>query len=210
MRILAIADLHGSQYRLNIVLKNIEIYSPDLVVICGDITQFGPGDLAKNLLDQIPVTTFAIHGNIDSENVLKGIDNSKAENIHLKRIIKNGLPFFGIGGEIPLLFIKENLNSKYKTGDSICNMIDESTVLISHIPPFGLQDKVFLGIHSGSKELRKIIDNCKPRIVLCGHIHENPGVTKSNGTIIVNCSMGKKGEGSLIEINKKINVKMLD
>ena len=52
MKILAVADIHGAQYRLNLVLKNIEIYSPDLVVICGDITQFGPGELAKNFLYQ--------------------------------------------------------------------------------------------------------------------------------------------------------------
>ena len=116
----------------------------------------------------------------------------------------------GIGGGTPLLLNTGLSNSNSKTERSIKNLIDESTVLISHIPPFGLQDKVFLGIHSGSKELRKIIDDCKPRLVLCGHIHENPGVTKSNGTIVVNCSMGKKGEGAIIEINKKIYVKMLD
>jgi Icc-related predicted phosphoesterase len=209
-KILSIADLHGSQYRLNIVIKNVEKYTPDLVVICGDITQFGPGEMAKNLLDQIPVETFAVHGNIDTENVLNGIDKSKAKNIHLKRVKKNGIPYIGIGGESHLLFSTRFSFSNNKTEETIRHLIDGSTVLISHIPPFGLQDKVFLGIHSGSKELRKIIDDCKPRLVLCGHIHEDPGYTKTNGTIVVNCSMGKKGEGALIEINKKIYIKMLD
>ena len=86
MKVLAIADLHGSQYRLNILLKNIEKYSPDLVVICGDITQFGPGDLAKNFLDQIPLTTYAIRGNIDTIDVNNGIENSKAINLTKKKI----------------------------------------------------------------------------------------------------------------------------
>ncbi|MEE9440640.1 MAG: metallophosphoesterase, partial [Candidatus Thermoplasmatota archaeon] len=63
MKILAVADIHGSQYRLNAVLDNIKKYSPDLVIICGDITQFGPGDVATNFLNQIPVETFAIPGN---------------------------------------------------------------------------------------------------------------------------------------------------
>ena len=66
MKIYSVADTHGSQYRLNLVLKNVERYSPDLVVFCGDITQFGPGDVAKNFLDQIPVDTLAVTGNIDS------------------------------------------------------------------------------------------------------------------------------------------------
>ena len=38
MKIYAVADLHGSQHRLNLVLKNIQIHNPDLVVVCGDIT----------------------------------------------------------------------------------------------------------------------------------------------------------------------------
>ena len=86
MKILATADIHGSQYRLNIVLKNVERYSPDLVVICGDITQFGPGELAKNFLDQIPVETLALTGNIDTPDVSKGIDESKATKIEMKKV----------------------------------------------------------------------------------------------------------------------------
>ena len=65
MKIYSVADIHGSQYRLNLILKNIKRYAPDLVIVCGDITQFGPGDVAKNFLDQIPVETIAVTGNID-------------------------------------------------------------------------------------------------------------------------------------------------
>jgi len=210
MKILAVADIHGSQYRLNIILKNVEKYSPDLVIICGDITQFGPGDVAKNFLDQIPVETFAVHGNIDTEDVSKGIDESKAIGIHLKRVEKSGISFIGIGGGNPISLHTKLSIPGDKTEKSIGNLTDETTVLLSHIPPYGLQDKVFLGLHSGSKELREIIDECKPRLVLCGHIHENPGFTKTDKTTVVNCSMGKRGGGALIAINKKIDIKMLD
>lgn len=198
MKILATADLHGSQYRLNIILKNIETYSPDLVIVCGDITQFGPGEVAKNFLDQIPVTTFAIPGNIDTDDVGKAIDESKAVNIDMNKVEKNGISFVGISGET---------TSPFAAGEKL---LDEKSVLISHVPPHGLQDKVYLGMHAGSKELREIIDKYKPRLVLCGHIHEDPGYTKINNTIVVNCSMGKRKEGALVKINKDITVKMLD
>jgi len=99
MKILAVADIHGAQYRLNTLLDNIEKYSPDLVVICGDITQFGPGAVAKNFLNQIPVETLAIPGNIDTPDVGKSILESKAENIDLKKVFKNNISFIGIGGE---------------------------------------------------------------------------------------------------------------
>ena len=200
MKILAAADIHGTQYRLNILLGNIERYSPDLVVICGDITQFGPGDVAKNFLNQIPVETLAISGNIDTADVFKAIDESKATNIEMKKVVKKGIPFVGVNGEKP---------DQFKIFDDK-GMIDEASVLVTHVPPYGVQDKIFLGKHGGSKELKKIVDKFKPRLVLCGHIHEDPGYTKTDNTVVVNCSMGKRGEGALIEINGDISVKMLE
>jgi len=82
-------------------------------------------------------------------------------------------------------------------------------VLVTHVPPYNTQDKIFLGMHGGSKELRETIDKYKPRLVLCGHIHEDPGYMKTGKTLVVNCSMGKRGEGAIININKEITVKML-
>ena len=200
MKILAVADIHGAQYRLNLVLKNIERYSPDLVVVCGDITQFGPGELAKNFLDQIPVDTIAITGNIDSPDVGKGIDDSKATKIELKRVIKKGVAFVGISGVDPRQ--TDVLEDK--------KLLDTSSVLVTHVPPHGTQDKIFIGMHGGSNAIRELMNKYKPRLVLSGHIHEDPGVTKVDDTTIVNCSMGKRGEGAIIEINEEINVKMLE
>jgi len=200
MKIIAAADIHGSQFRLNILLKNIEKYSPDLVIICGDITQFGPAELAKNFLDQIPVEALAVTGNIDTKDVKRGIDESKATNIEMRKVVKKDINFVGTNG-IDLEQIKF-LNDK--------KLVDENTVLVSHVPPYGFQDKVFLGMHGGNKELRKIVDKYKPRLVLCGHIHEDPGYDKNKNTVIVNCSMGKRGGGALINIDKKVSVKMLD
>jgi Icc-related predicted phosphoesterase len=199
MKILAAADIHGSQFRLNLILDNIKQYSPDIVIICGDITQFGPGELAKTLLDQIEIETFAITGNIDTPDVAVGIDQSNATSIEMKRKIKNKIPFVGINGVNPDDF--KDFEEK--------KLIDSNSVLITHVPPYGAQDKIFLGMHGGSKELREIVDKYKPRLVLCGHIHEDPGISKIGNTTVVNCSMGKRGEGALIEINDKINVEML-
>ena len=200
MKILATADIHGSQYRLNLLLKNIERYSPDIVVICGDITQYGPGELAKSFLDQIPVETLAVTGNIDSADVGKAIDESKATKIELKKVIKKGISFVGINSVNPDEF--KIFNEK--------KLLDENSVLVTHVPPYKTQDKIFMGTHGGSKELREIVDKYKPRLVLSGHIHEDPGFLKIGNTIVVNCSMGKRGQGALIQINEDISVKMLD
>jgi len=200
MKILAVADIHGAQFRLNLVLKNIERFSPDLVVICGDITQFGPGDLAKNFLNQIQVETLAITGNIDTSDVSKAIDDSKATRIEMKRVVKKGVPFVGLSS---------NLSKQLKIIEEK-KLIDETCVLVSHEPPYGTQDKVFLGMHAGNKILKEIVEKYNPCLLLCGHIHEDPGNKIFGKTIVVNCSMGKRGEGAIIEINERISVKMLD
>lgn len=197
MKLLAAADIHGSQYRLNLILKNIEIYQPDIVVICGDITQYGPGSVATNFLNQIPVETLAVPGNIDTAEVGEAIRNSNAVNINLEKIIRNNTSFIGVGALIPDPFYI-NDNGKQKL---IKQVLDTNSILVSHIPPFKIQDKVFIGHHAGSKELREVIDLCQPRLMLCGHIHEDPGFTTIDSTTVVNCSLGKRTEGAFIEIS---------
>ena len=200
LKIYAVADIHGAQYRLNLVLKNIQRYCPDLVVVCGDITQYGPGEVAKNFLDQIPIDTVAVTGNIDSQDVEKGIDDSKATRIELKKVVKKGIPFVGVSGINPDHF--NTLSDK--------KMIDEKTVVVTHVPPYDTVDKIFIGMHGGSRELKSLVDKYKPRLVLSGHIHEDPGFKKIDNTVFVNCSLGKRGEGALIDINDNISVKMLE
>ncbi len=206
MRILAAADIHGAQYRMNIILKNIEKYKPDIVIICGDITNFGPEELATTLLNQIPTETLVVIGNCDPFKTNNAINESRAENLHLKTIEIKGLNFLGIGGDIPanLEEVKTEKNKNLK------DVIDSNTVLVTHVPPYKLQDKVYIGHHVGSKQLRDLINKTKPKLVLCGHVHEDPGCTKIDDTIVVNCSIGKKTEGALIKINEKIDVEILD
>jgi Icc-related predicted phosphoesterase len=209
MRIYSVADIHGSQFRLNIVLDKINVLKPDLVVICGDITQFGPSDVATNFLDQISVNTIIVHGNIDPDNIAEGIKNSNAEYIHLRQIIRDNISFIGIGGGLssidPDLPINTNGDEK-----PLSELLDSSSVLVSHVPPYKTMDRVFIGQHAGNKDLRMLVDRFHPCLVLCGHIHENPGYIQINDTIVVNCSIGKKTAGACIDINKEIKVKILD
>ncbi|MCD6411848.1 MAG: metallophosphoesterase family protein [Thermoplasmata archaeon] len=200
MRIISTADLHGKQYRLNQFLEAIEEYSPDVAVICGDITHLGPGELAKIMLDQIPIDVVAIPGNMDTKEVLEYIEKSKARNIHLKSVEIKGQKFVGIG-DVGFHFDKKEIEEEVE--------IDEDSILVTHSPPHGVQDSVFLGMHAGSKFIRKLIEKYSPKLNLCGHIHENPGFSKLGRTVVVNCSAGRDGRGALIDIDDEIEVKML-
>jgi Icc-related predicted phosphoesterase len=209
MRILAVADLHGAQYRLNIVLQYIASYQPDVVIVCGDITQFGPGEVATNFLNQIPIRTLVVPGNIDTFDVDQGITASNATNLDKRQVVFQKVPFVGIGREIPSqlpdILIDDGTNKK-----PLKKLLKTTSVLVTHYPPYKVQDKIFIGTHGGSKDLRSLIDTYKPRLVLCAHIHEDPGVTTLGNITVVNCSMGKRTEGALIEISNILKVSILD
>ena len=63
-------------------------------------------------------------------------------------------------------------------------------VLIVHGPPYGKLDYVPSSRENvGCDELLKKIDEIKPKIVVCGHIHEGRGMVNHNGTLIINASI---------------------
>lgn len=64
---------------------------------------------------------------------------------------------------------EEDLKKKYDL------IPDDTDILISHCPPWGILDENFHGYHCGSKELKNAIDRVKPRLVVFGHIHEQGG-----------------------------------
>jgi len=62
-------------------------------------------------------------------------------------------------------------------------------ILVVHGPPNGLTDLVQRGENVGSTTLRKRIEEIKPKLVVCGHIHEDYKVIKFGETFIANSSI---------------------
>ncbi len=75
-------------------------------------------------------------------------------------------------------------------------------VLVAHPPPRGTLDEVFGGFHSGCRRLQKIVVTKQPRLLICSHIHERHRALYVGETLVVNCSMGRKGAGLFINRNK--------
>ncbi len=71
-------------------------------------------------------------------------------------------------------------------------------ILLSHIPPYGVLDRVdsasvspaWIGRHAGSKTILEYIRKWQPRYVFCGHIHESEGFEKVGRTEVYNLGMG--------------------
>jgi len=65
----------------------------------------------------------------------------------------------------------------------------ELDVLITHGPPRGILDQVAQGAdHLGCEELRKAVEEKKPKVHIFGHIHGGAGVFESGATRFVNAA----------------------
>jgi Icc-related predicted phosphoesterase len=76
--------------------------------------------------------------------------------------------------------------------------LTSAEILLTHIPPFGILDKVnfpgapkhWQGRHAGSRAVLNYIKSNSPRYVFCGHIHEGEGMKKVGRTEVYNLGVG--------------------
>lgn len=105
MNILAISDVHAKE---NQGLYNyLENNNVELVIVSGDITNFGPPKFAEDFLNKISnfgVTVIAIPGNCDIKEVFEKINKSKAICAHNNIIEYKNLVIYGFGGSNPTPF----------------------------------------------------------------------------------------------------------
>ncbi|MBZ9571638.1 metallophosphoesterase family protein [Methanobrevibacter sp. TMH8] len=225
MKILGISDIHGKEYEgLYSYLEKNDI---DLIIVSGDITNFGPLEFVEeffNKLSSYDSTIVAIPGNCDPEGVVERIDQSPAICVHEDVIDFDNLVIYGFGGsnptpfDTPREFDEETLYNSIKSVmeskniDSVKETTDnfpygKISILVTHAPPKDTEtDKIADGGHVGSWGVRKIIEEYQPRLNFCGHIHESRGFDMIDNTIIVNPGMLEDGYGSLIEIDNNNNI----
>jgi Icc-related predicted phosphoesterase len=69
---------------------------------------------------------------------------------------------------------------------------DDTNILITHSPPFGILDEVpqrYSIENTGCEELRKRVETIRPRLHIFGHIHCGYGTAEQLGARFVNASI---------------------
>lgn len=66
---------------------------------------------------------------------------------------------------------------------------DDTDILMTHGPAFGIHDKTTRGEKVGCVDLRETIDRIQPKLFVCGHIHEAYGVLDNGKTTFINASV---------------------
>jgi Icc-related predicted phosphoesterase len=199
MKITLISDTHTLH-------KNItpDLIGGDILIHAGDIMNSGHrvqevGEFCEwfDSIDNYKTKIF-IAGNHDrmfqynSELVMDIIDSYKSITyLQDSFVIVDGLKIYGSPWQ-PEFFNwafnlprdGEELKAKW---DLIPSDVD---ILITHGPAYGFVDQVKgKEEHLGCKLLSKRIEEVKPRIHVCGHIHSGNGITLTNDTSYFNASV---------------------
>ena len=64
----------------------------------------------------------------------------------------------------------------------------DTDIVVTHGPPYGIQDLTVTNIHSGCKPLLEKVMKVRPQLHVFGHIHEAYGITKQDGITFQNAS----------------------
>ena len=210
MRALVIVDIHKSTHASSTTIKYIKKYDPDLLLIAGDITTFGPLSFATDFLSELPdIKTLAVPGNCDPREILEVIENSNADNLHAKKVTINGITFVGLGGSNVTPFNTPFELTEAEIFNALDTLMEPGVVLLLHFPVYGHLDEVPQGEHTGSKSALQIVEKYQPSLVLSGHIHETRGAkVDENGIQYLNPGPMREGFAAIVDITPlKENIK---
>ncbi|MBS4029103.1 MAG: metallophosphoesterase [Ignavibacteriales bacterium] len=210
MKLLALSDIHGAYNEANQIIRK---ENPDILIIAGDLTTRGTNAEVKITIEsfkQVCPIIVAVCGNMDSPSHEKVYDElGIGINAHGK--IFKDVGFVGVSGspiswmKTPYEISEDEIYQRAKNGFveiKHCRV----KIFVPHAPPLNTNvDRLPNGSHVGSSAVRKIIEELKPDICVCGHIHEARGKDVLGKTIIVNCGTGNKYYAT-IEIGEEIMV----
>lgn len=183
-RLAVIGDVHGAQGFLAEVLAAVRAEAPEGVLLAGDLGfESDLWNTARRVLEQIAdlgVPALFVPGNHDLPDL---VDRGPARNVDRRFLDLCGLVVTGWGGAdrkfgFPYEWPEEEVPRALRR---------PADILLLHCPPHGCSlDVTSGGEHVGSRALRRLIARSKPRLVLCGHIHEAPGFEVVEGVPCLN------------------------
>jgi len=213
MLVLVTSDFHGYEKAFKATAEIAEEEKSDLLIICGDITNFGTIKQAEKYLSQLVALkkpVLFVPGNCDLPSLLTGEING-AVNLHQKCVLMNDYSFIGIGGapisplNTPLEFPEEQMMKWLEMTAEKCS--SNKLILVSHSPPYDTKlDLAFIGEHVGSYSVRRFIEERKPIAVFCGHVHEARGIDKIGSSILVNPGPARHGFYAIVNLDEDVKV----
>ncbi|MEZ5076854.1 MAG: metallophosphoesterase family protein [Solirubrobacterales bacterium] len=182
MKLLAFSDVHRD---LGQCAKLTEMAADaDLVIGAGDFASVHEGlEETIGALAGIEAPTVLVPGNNETADALRGAAAgwSAATVLHGEGTEIDGVRFFGLGAGIPVTPWDWSFDLDDEAATAMLADCPEGAVLVLHSPPRDHCDAAGDGTHFGSPALLAAIEAKRPRLAVCGHIHESWGCESEIG-----------------------------
>jgi len=187
MRILASADVHGSQPVYEWLLNLAREQEVDAIVLAGDLLGYLHGfdtpeeaqrheaRLLTDLLKGARLPVLYIMGNDDLVDLTSGA--GRVQSIHGREVRCGRFTFVGYQYSLPFMggtFEKPDTDIRIDLIDLSAHLGPE-TVLVTHSPAFGILDPGVGDVHIGSNSVREFLDAKPFRAHIHGHSHAGFG-----------------------------------
>lgn len=191
MLLLLLSDIHSAGHRLESIAN--ELSRADLVVVAGDITDFGNREEAAEMLRRLRIGNVPIalvSGNCDRGSVRHYLE-SEGCSVESRSLSLGGLRVVGVGGGV----LRTGLTPYERRDEELAAAAraaletedgGKALLFISHTPPFGTGADLRHGSHVGSKALRAVLEEYRPLLWVAGHIHEGRSISTLGDTTVVN------------------------
>jgi Icc-related predicted phosphoesterase len=176
VKLLAFSDLHRD---LAQGAKLVEMAAAaDVVIGAGDFASVHEGlEETIGVLAAIEAPTVLVPGNNETVDALRSAAAgwSAATVLHGEATTIGGIEFFGLGAGIPVTPWEWSFDLDDAAATGMLSACPEGAALVLHSPPRGHCDASADGTEFGSPALLRAIEEKRPRLAVCGHIHESWG-----------------------------------
>lgn len=210
------------------IISQLNKYGKPVILI------FGNGDWYDYPFELPVQSAERLVGELEYNSYVKKLKNIKE--ITYGKTKFNNITFVGFGGymDIDAYFDKEQFKEakdkdalkrrlirRRKSKIKLFQILKKTKgerIFVFHYPPQGAfdiirdkKDNPMNGKSAGIKFFTEAIKKYKPKLVLCGHMHEYQGAKNLHGALVVNPGDAEKGKYAIVDIDddnsKKIKVK---
>lgn len=198
MKILAVSDVHGDRDFIREMAEKGAEEKVELVILAGDLVDHhGNVEGLIGPFKEKGLEVAIIPGNHEGLAEVSFLTRKyKIKSLHGYTIKIGDVGIFGCGYAdvgIHQLSEEEFFQTLKKAHDSLKDV--RKKLMVTHVQP---SDSIIgLGIFPGSTGVRKAIEEFKPDLHICGHVHETHGIEEVIGSTRV-INVGKTGR--IIEI----------
>ena len=197
-KIVFISDTHNKHKHLTSKGMGNILGSGDYLIHAGDCTSMGSKNEITQFLEWFSNTDFKhkifIAGNHDfgfeqQTDIAQEYKDMGVIYLFDNEVTIDGIKFYGSPWQPEFHNWAFNLSRGEELAEKWEQIPNDVDILITHGPAYGILDYAPIGGHVGCEELYRKIVEVKPKIHVCGHIHDGYGQKNMGGIEFLNASV---------------------